>query len=97
MNFISLQDFNALRSAEDISIIDIRDQTDFELNHLATAQSIPSTSIPNRLDQLDPAETYYIISYSGRRSEIIAKYLTNHGFKAVHVIGGMRALWHTAA
>lgn len=97
MTSISMQDFNSLRAEKDLAILDIRDTQDFNLRHLATAQSIPATSIPGSLNTLDMTKTYYIISYSGRRSEIIANYLTSKGFTAVHVIGGMRALGQLAA
>lgn len=97
MTSISVQDFNLLRQNEVLNILDIRDSQDFEMSHLPHAISLPATSLPNELKQLDKNATYYIISYSGRRSEIIASFLENHGYKAVHVIGGMRDIKQLAA
>lgn len=97
MTSISVQDFNLLRQNEALNILDIRDPQDFEMSHLPHAISVPATSLPNELKRLDKNATYYVISYSGRRSEIITNFLENHGFKAVHVIGGMRDLKELAA
>ncbi|PAB01779.1 rhodanese-like domain-containing protein [Enterococcus canintestini] len=97
MTSISVQDFNLLRQNEALNILDIRDSQDFEMGHLLNAISLPATSLPNELNKLDKNATYYVISYSGRRSEIIANFLENHGYKAIHVIGGMRDIKQLAA
>lgn len=97
MTSMTMQDFTLMMKNQDLAILDIRDTTDFEKGHLKNALSLPATSLPNHLANLDKNTTYYVLSYSGRRSEIIAKFLENQGFTAVHVIGGMRALINTAA
>lgn len=97
MSSISVQDFNTLREQETLAILDIRDSGGFAEGHLEEAISIPATSLPNNLHNLDKNTTYYVISYSGRRSEIITNFLINNGFQAVHVIGGMRDLKQTIA
>ncbi|MCO8292283.1 rhodanese-like domain-containing protein [Tetragenococcus halophilus] len=93
---IAIQDFRSLLE-ESIAILDIRDKGAYKENHLAGAISIPTTSLPNRLSELDKSTTYYVLSHSGRRSEIIAEFLNNNGFQAIHVIGGMKALKKAAA
>ncbi|NGW68571.1 rhodanese-like domain-containing protein, partial [Staphylococcus aureus] len=40
---------------------------------------------------------YYILSYTGRRSEALADQLTANGFRAVYIIGGMEALQSSVA
>lgn len=97
MTSISVQDFNALRNQETLAVLDIRDHGAFEEGHLENAISIPATSLPNKMKNLDKNTTYYVVSFSGRRSEIITNFLINNGFKAVHVIGGMRDLKQTLA
>ena len=42
-----------------------------------------------KLKNLDPKKLYYILSYTGRRSEALADQLTANGFRAVYIIGGM--------
>jgi len=96
MQSIAIQDFRSLLE-ESIAILDIRDKGAYKENHLAGAISMPTTSLPNRLSELDKNTTYYVLSHSGRRSEIIAEFLNNNGFQAIHVIGGMKALKKAAA
>ncbi|GMA47797.1 rhodanese-like domain-containing protein [Tetragenococcus muriaticus] len=96
MHSITIQDFRLLLE-DSIAILDIRDKGAYKENHLSQAISMPTTSLPNRLNELNKDTTYYILSHSGRRSEIIAEFLNNHGFQAIHVIGGMKALKEAAA
>ncbi|GEQ49703.1 rhodanese-like domain-containing protein [Tetragenococcus koreensis] len=96
MQSITIQDFRALLG-QSVAVLDIRDKGAYKENHLAGALSMPTTSLPNRLAELDKNTTYYVLSHSGRRSEIIAEFLNHHGFQAVHVIGGMKALKSVAA
>lgn len=96
MQSITIQDFRSLLG-ESIAILDIRDKGAYKENHLPEAISMPTTSLPNRLGELDKNTTYYVLSHSGRRSEIIAEFLNNQGFQAIHVIGGMKALKTAAA
>ncbi|WP_207871540.1 hypothetical protein DOK78_003084 [Enterococcus sp. DIV2402] len=96
MNSINVQDFQLLLN-QSIAILDIRDASAFSEGHLPDAISMPTTSLPNRLNELDENTTYYVLSHSGRRSDIIAQFLNNHGYKAIHVIGGMKALRKEAA
>lgn len=97
MTSITMQDFNLLRNESDLDILDIRDTNAFDETHLEGALSIPATSLPNELAKLDKNKIYFVISYSGRRSEVIARFLETQGYKAVHVIGGMKALRSQAA
>ncbi|KAF1303031.1 rhodanese-like domain-containing protein [Candidatus Enterococcus willemsii] len=97
MNSINVQDFQMLLANQPVAILDIRDNTAFNEGHLSGSISMPTTSLPNRLNELDKETTYYVISHSGRRSDIIAQFLNNHGFDAMHVIGGMKAFRKEAA
>ncbi|MGK0550762.1 rhodanese-like domain-containing protein [Enterococcus faecalis] len=89
---ISIKDFETLYATNSINVIDIRDTHSFLESHLASAISLPTTVLPNALSQLDKEEVYYIISYNGRRSEVIAGFMQSKGYKAIHVIGGMKQI-----
>ncbi|MGM0217594.1 rhodanese-like domain-containing protein [Enterococcus sp. AZ126] len=89
---ISTPDFETLYTKNNLNVIDIRETESFLLGHLAHSISLPATILPNMLKQLNKEKTYHIISYSGRRSEIIASFMASKGFHAVHVIGGMKQL-----
>lgn len=91
MSSISVQDFAGKLQDPATVIIDTRDQSAYEEGHLDHAISMPVTSLPNRLHEFSKDKTYYILSHSGRRSEILAQFLQDNGFQSVHVIGGMKA------
>lgn len=91
MSSISVQDFANHFHDNSVVILDTRDQTSFDEFHLENALSMPATSVPNRFSELDKNKTYFVLSHSGRRSEVLASFLTAQGYNAVHVIGGMRA------
>ncbi|EOT39854.1 rhodanese-like domain-containing protein [Enterococcus columbae] len=97
MRSMNVQDFQAIVGQKEVVILDIRDKGAFEEFHLPNAISMPTTSLPNRLHELDKETTYYVLSHSGRRSDIIAQFLNNEGFNAYHIIGGMKAFRQLAA
>ena len=83
---ISVQDFNKLPLDADSIVLDTRNTLD-----------IPAAILPRQLKNLDPKKLYYILSYTGRRSEALADQLTANGFRAVYIIGGMEALQSSVA
>lgn len=91
MTSISVQDFANHFHDDSVVILDTRDQTSFTEYHLENAISMPATTVPNRFGELSKDKTYFVLSHSGRRSEVLANFLANKGYNAVHVIGGMRA------
>ena len=91
MPSISVQDFANHFHDDAVVILDPRDHSSFAEYHLDNAISMPATSVPNRFGELSKDKTYFVLSHSGRRSEVLANFLVNKGYNAVHVIGGMRA------
>lgn len=92
MQSINVQDLQAMIDREDVVILDIRDKGAFNEFHFSNAISMLTTSLPNRLSELNKTTTtYYVLSHSGRRLNIIAQFLSNEGVKVYHVIGGMKA------
>ncbi|ALS38546.1 rhodanese-related sulfurtransferase [Enterococcus rotai] len=89
---ISIPDFETLYTETELNVIDIRETSNYLKAHLAYSISLPATLLPNMLKKLNKEKTYHIISYSGRRSEIIASFMASKGFHAVHVIGGIQHL-----
>lgn len=88
---ISMQDFLTEYQTGSLNIIDLRDESAFQDFHLVGAQSLPSTEIPNALDELDRNVTYYLVCDEGRQSDVISMFLNKLGYHTVRVIGGMQA------
>ena len=96
MHSITIQDFQAIVGNEDVVVLDIRDKAAIAEFSLPNTVAMPTTSLPNRLNELNTETQYYVLSHSGRRSEIIAEFLRNNGFKATHIIGGVKAFKQAA-
>ena len=91
MHSITIQDFQAIVVNEDVIVLDIRDKAAIAEFSLPNTVAMTTTSLPNRLNELNAETQYYVLSHSGRRSEIIAEFLRNNGFQATHIIGGVKA------
>ncbi len=91
MHSITIQDFQVIVGNEDVVVVDIRDKAAIAEFSLPNTVAMTTTSLPNRLNELNAETQYYVLSHSGRRSEIIAEFLRNNGFQATHIIGGVKA------
>lgn len=91
MHSITIQDFQVIVGNEDVVVLDIRDKAAIAEFSLPNTVAMTTTSLPNRLNELNAETQYYVLSHSGRRSEIIAEFLRNNGFQAAHIIGGVKA------
>lgn len=75
---------------EDIVLLDIREQSDFEQGHLNGSISIPIGQITSRINELDKNKTIVVICYTGASSAQVAGYLVENGFaKVKNLLGGM--------
>ncbi|MCY0904180.1 rhodanese-like domain-containing protein [Arthrobacter sp. H14-L1] len=76
---------------ENSRILDVREDYEWEAGHIAGALHIPLEQIPARLDELDPDEDLQIICRTGGRSLRATTWLTENGYSATNVAGGMGA------
>ncbi|MGG5318877.1 rhodanese-like domain-containing protein [Enterococcus sp. AZ072] len=96
MNYsMTTQEFVALALTKPLHVLDLRDPDFFDTEEVRTPSSvtqIPLTQLPNRYNELDKSETYYLFSQSGKRAKTMARFLTEKGYHAVDVIGGTTAV-----
>ena len=76
-------------------LLDVREVDEWRRGHAAEAQHIPMGEVPNRIEEIDPAATLYVICRAGGRSARVARYLSRNGYAPVNVSGGMLA-WAAA-
>jgi len=80
---------------EDIVLLDVRTQPEFNgpLGHIEGTLLIPLQELQNRVAELDSLKNKKIIVYcrSGNRSRYATEYLSQEGFNAVNMLGGMKA------
>ncbi|KHF38439.1 rhodanese-like domain-containing protein [Halalkalibacter okhensis] len=78
--------------SKDLMIIDVREVEEYEEAHIPGLPLIPMQTIPMVMDQLDKEQSYLFVCRSGSRSQNVALYLQNQGFKNVqNYFGGMLA------
>lgn len=88
MKSISMMEFKN-KLSENIDIIDVREHSEYSGGHIPGAVNMPLSNISYSYETLDKDKTYYIVCYSGARSERAALFLSYKGFEVVSVEGGM--------
>ncbi|WP_125613746.1 rhodanese-like domain-containing protein [Specibacter cremeus] len=79
----------------DALILDVREDYEWEAGHIDGALHIPLEQLPGRLDDLDPDVDVNVICRTGGRSFRATTWLTENGYCAFNVVGGMGA-WFEA-
>ena len=76
---------------DDILILDVREQEEYDAGHVPGAALIPYTEIEQRAGELpeDKDTTILVYCRSGRRSKIAAESLARLGYTAVMEFGGI--------
>jgi len=72
------------------TLLDVRYEEEFEESHIPGCTLLPLNELRNRVDELNPEQKYLVYCRSGKRSAVATLLLTQRGFKAVSMIGGIR-------
>ncbi len=81
------------RDRHDAVIIDVREPFEWARGTLPDSLTIPLASLPQHLDELDPATPTLIVCATGARSTTAAAWLMAMGFeKPASLAGGLVAL-----
>jgi rhodanese-related sulfurtransferase len=78
-----------LKEGKKISLIDVREDEEIAEGKISEAKHIKMGEIPDRLNEIDKNEEHIIICRSGRRSENVALFLQDKGYKVKNMTGGM--------
>ncbi len=76
--------------ADDAVMVDVREQNEWDAGHAPGAVHIPLGDLPSRLGELPEIEPLPVVCRSGNRSGRAVAWLTQQGFEAVNVAGGMK-------
>lgn len=76
---------------QNICFIDIRDQFQFQRQHLKNFQNIPDEMFSSSFLSLPKDKIICLICYSGKRTEKLANDLCRMGYEAYYVNGGFQA------
>jgi molybdopterin/thiamine biosynthesis adenylyltransferase/rhodanese-related sulfurtransferase len=81
-----------LSSGEKVTLIDVREQFEWDIARIPGAKLIPLGDLHSRMSELDSADTIYLQCKSGVRSATAARELQRAGFsKLLNVQGGILA------
>lgn len=85
-----------LRQRDDVVILDVREDSEYNDGHIPGATLVPLGQIPNRLAEIPKDKTVIAVCRSGNRSNQATDFLRQQGFDNVHnMAGGMNA-WSQA-
>lgn len=78
-------------SEEDCTVLDVREQEEFDIGHIPGSILIPYTEIEGKAEEMLPDKNNQILVYcrSGRRSKIAAESLVKLGYTNVKEFGGI--------
>lgn len=80
-----------LKSGEELNIVDVREPVEWEEGHIPGAKHIPLGQLPQRLEELDPKQEWFIVCRSGGRSGLACELLSESGYNVVNMTGGLLA------
>ena len=72
-------------------LLDVREDSEFELGHAPGAKHVPLAEVPDHLDDLPRNTKIVAVCRSGGRSMRTSTFLLEQGFDVVNLDGGMTA------
>lgn len=82
-------------AAGDVVLLDVREQYEVDAVRIPGATHLALSTMRSGPVDLDEDATYLVICASGVRSETVATALTEAGYSAINVLGGIAA-WEQA-
>jgi len=86
----------ALRTRDDVVILDVREQDEWNAGRIPGALFIPMGEIPARIQEIPSDKTVIIQCRSGNRSSQVTDYLLKQGMTNVHNLDGGINAWQAA-
>lgn len=83
-------EFIELVNTGEYTIIDVRDEKDYNKGHLAGAINIPVDQAEELVDTLPKDKAFLVHCYSGNRSFTVADLLANDGYEAINALDGTK-------
>jgi rhodanese-related sulfurtransferase len=92
---ISVTDAAAKLASEDVQLVDVRRQDEWDGSRLDNAVHIELELLPTKAEELDKDKPVLFYCYTGVRSAMAAEAFAASGFDAYNVTGGIKA-WNAA-
>jgi adenylyltransferase/sulfurtransferase len=76
-----------------IQVLDVREPYEYQIARIEGARLFPLSTLPQRMAELDPNQSYYIHCHSGGRSLTTVQMLRERGFKHLKSVKGGIIAW----
>jgi phage shock protein E len=86
----------ALQGRDDVVILDVREQSEYDAGHIAGVKLIPKGTIANRLSEIPKDKPVIVTCHSGNRSGQVTDFLRQQGYTNVHNMTGGISAWQQA-
>ncbi len=93
---VDVQTVANIQDMEDVLVIDVREQWEYDEGHIPGITLIPMGEIPNRLSEIPTDKEVIVTCRSGNRSGQITDYLRDQGYDNVHNMTGGILAWEAA-
>lgn len=93
---IDVETAAALLGRDDVVVIDVREQWEYDEGHIPGVTLIPMGEVPNRLNEIPQDKTVVLTCRSGNRSGQVFNFLQQNGFENVHNMQGGILAWQAA-
>lgn len=85
---ISNEDFQEIIENPELSLIDVREENEFESGHIQGAVNMPLSDFQQQFQVLNPQKHHYLICQSGSRSAMACQFLAEQGYQVTNILGG---------
>lgn len=92
---IDAKQLNDIRNRDDVYVLDVREDWEFQSGHVPEANWIPLGELSSRLSEVPTDKTVVAVCRSGNRSGQATELLRQAGFDAHNMVGGMNS-WTSA-
>ena len=93
---IDVQTAAAVQNSDDVVLIDVREQSEYDAGHIPGITLVPMSEIQNRLDEIPTDKEVIVTCRSGNRSGQVTDFLRKNGFDNVHNMQGGIIAWEQA-
>ncbi len=95
-NTIDVQTAAALQERDDVVLIDVREQSEYDEAHIPGITLIPMSEFQSRVDEVPTDKTVVLTCRSGNRSGQVYDYLNQLGYDNIHNMEGGILAWQAA-
>lgn len=84
-NLVSFEQAKNMIEADNVTLIDVRTQNEYEFMHIKNAINIPVDEIASRISEMDSGKNLMVYCASGARSKSAIQILNNLGYNNIYI------------